>query len=157
MSDNPYFFDSPESIDALRVVVNSWKGTPFKHKTVVKGIGVDCIHFVVACLVEVGYLRSSIWAKVPDYPRDWHLHRDSTLLNDMLLRYLNVEECSRDDLRDGDLVLYRFGQSNAHAALYLDGKVYQSVEGRGVMLTNLSANRDFRKRAIRRVYRLRVK
>lgn len=157
-----YWFDNdPRRAAALATELEGWAGTPYRHHCGVKGLGADCIHLVCHVLVNVGAIPGSVLRHVPDYPRDWHLHRQNTLLQDMIEKYLLVERVSIDMasagfvegvLIDGDIVVYRFGRSNSHAAVYCRGAIFQAIEGVGVASASLS-DRQWHSR-IRRVYRL---
>jgi len=152
-----YWFDDKERVRALRAELESWRGTPFRHKCGVKGLGADCIHMVCHALINVGAVPAGIMRRVPDYPRDWHLHTRNTLLQDMIEKHLPVDRVpvAREDisaLRDGDIVLYKFGRSNSHAAIICGGTIYQVIEGVGFAAASLS-DRQWNHR-IRRAYRL---
>jgi len=150
-----WYFDSEERCQRLRQILEEWKGTPYKHRCAVKGQGADCILFVGAALAEAGAASPSILKNLPDYPRDWHIHRDVELLINEIESRLPVEKLSLRDYqpKNGDILLYRFGKAQSHSSIYMDGKVYQSVMGIGVIdlrfSSSLWANR------LKRVYRLR--
>jgi hypothetical protein len=135
----------------LQSVLDSWVGTPFRHHCAVKGAGADCIHFVVAALVEAGRLPESLLAEIPSYPRDWHLHSDDDRLAAGLLgrpglfvaKNINLSidgEAVADAqpvwLDDGDVALFQFGMCSSHAAVVCDEHFYHSVTGSGVIRTS---------------------
>ena len=121
----PYFLDIAHQ-EKLRGIVESWRGTPFRHRCGVKGLGTDCIHFVARVLEEMGILH---WRPnmIPSYPRDWHLHNTRELLSESIRRELNVTDVSLANLINGDIILFHFGQAAAHAAIYLDNYLYQAL------------------------------
>lgn len=149
---NRDFFRTPERVQALSKELSAWEGTPFRHRCGVKGLGVDCIHMVCHVLINLGAVPANIMRHVPGYPRDWHLHKRNTLLQDMIEKHLDVRQVPIAEMKDGDIVIYRFGRSNSHAAIYCGGKIYQAVEGSGVTRSSAS-DKQWNKR-IRRVYRL---
>jgi cell wall-associated NlpC family hydrolase len=127
-----YFFESEERQKKLKDVLGSWMRTPFRHWTGVKGKGCDCIHFALCVLEEFGFGPF----KIPWYPRDWHLHRQDTRLLDGIRDQLRIEIGDLNFPSNGDLVLYRFGKSASHSAIYFDDHVYHAVDGIGVIRTS---------------------
>ncbi len=84
---------------------------------------------MVGVLTGVGY--KSKW-KMPDYPKDWHLHNVESLLLNEVSAQMTHEKVSIDDTQDGDILLYHFGRTTSHAGIVLDGFIYHSVIGIGV-------------------------
>lgn len=127
-----YYFDDLEEQKRLKIILDEWVGTPFRHHCGVKGMGCDCIHFVGRVLEETGVL---IWKKgmVPDYPRDWHLHNTREALQVGILEYLNVEEVSAKKVMNGDIILSHYGMAASHSGIFYDKHVYQSLNGVGVV------------------------
>jgi cell wall-associated NlpC family hydrolase len=125
-----YYFDDIDNQQRLKTTLDSWLGTPYKHHIGVKGRGCDCIHFVARVLQEIKLLPASI-KKLPDYPRDWHLHNTRELLMETIPKYLQGEKIDIgtgfDDFRNGDLILSHYGKAASHAGIYYDGYVYQSL------------------------------
>lgn len=126
-----YTFDKPELCIKLREVLKEWEGTPFRHRTCVKGLGCDCIHFVGGVLHEVGVFNFKPKQMLPEYAPDWHMHNTRDLLYEGVLKNLNVERVTSP--QTGDILLYFFGQAASHAGLYIDGYVYGAVNGTGVI------------------------
>lgn len=132
----PYFenFD----IDILQKELESWVGTPFRHWCGMKQKGADCIFFVAKVLSEMGYLN---WYKgiIPKYSDDWFLHNDYELLLNTLVAHPsgNFVIVSLDDMRNGDIPLFRFGKASSHCGMFCRGFVYHSIYRRGVERTHL--------------------
>lgn len=127
-----YYFEDVERQDRLRLVLEEWRGTPFRHWAGVKQVGCDCIHLVARVLEELGLGPF----KLPRYPSDWHLHKEDTRLIDGISNGLNVEKLSEHaSMLNGDIVLYRFGKSSSHAAIFCDDHVYHAVSGVAVVRT----------------------
>jgi cell wall-associated NlpC family hydrolase len=147
-----YFFESKERQDKLGIILEEWIGTPFRHKCGVKGLGCDCIHFVGKVLEEFGLVDFDR-VKVPDYPRDWHLHNTREQLSEATLKYFNVEKLSlkKDKLMNGDLILFHYGKAASHAGIYYNTRVYQALT-KGVVKIPFS-DRKFQK-MMRFLYRL---
>ena len=122
--------------EALKTALDGWMGTPYRHWAGVKGEGCDCIHFIVRVFEELGLGPF----KIQRYEADWHIHNSEELLLEGLRKQLNdaplkTQEFSAKDTEpmNGDIVLYRFGRTASHSAIYYDDHVYQSVNGMGVI------------------------
>ena len=98
-----------------------------------KGLGCDCIHFVARVLEEMGVLK---WRKdlIPDYPPDWHIHNTRSLLIERAEKEFNVEHVGFDSPMNGDIMVYHFGKTAAHAGFYFDGLLYQAITDIGVQM-----------------------
>ena len=138
-----YFFEDIENQKQLKIILDSWLDTPFRHRCGVKNLGCDCIHFVVKVFEELGILK---WRKdlIPDYPRDQHLHNTREALLEGIIREFNVEEVDLNHLMNGDIILSHYGKASAHAAIYYDGRVYQALDDIGVRHI-LFGDRGFRR------------
>lgn len=129
-----YFADISKQ-KALKTSLDEWMGTPYRHWAGVKGEGCDCVHFIVRVLEELGLGP----IKIPHYHSDWHIHNSEELLlsgfrKTSFEKGLKVREFPVDtEPINGDIVLYRFGRTASHSAIYYDGYVYQSINGVGVM------------------------
>jgi NlpC/P60 family putative phage cell wall peptidase len=123
-----YFYDQ-EKLQELRTECAAWLGTPYRHRSSRKGLGCDCIGFVVGVLTGIGYKKR--W-KMPDYPKDWHLHNVESILLQEVSSQMKHEKVSIDDPQDGDILLFRFGKTTSHAGIVLDGWIWHSVIGIGV-------------------------
>jgi hypothetical protein len=55
----------------------TWIGTPFQHQGQLKGIGVDCAHFIDICTSRAGYPGTEM-------PHDYHIIEDGSLMLQML-------------------------------------------------------------------------
>jgi len=122
------FFGSKEKQEELLRILNSWKGTPYRHRTGVKGKGVDCIHLVGCVMVEAGVLRRF---EVPDYPSDWHLHHTDELLREGIAQFPFCEEFNPKVIQplNGDILLFQYGRASAHSTIYFDGYIWQAMSG----------------------------
>ncbi len=131
-----YYFEDDQNKKNLEAILNSWCGTPWKHHTGVKGMGVDCIHFVARVFEELGLVK---WRKdfIPDYPKDWHLHQTRELLIERLEQEANFEKIPIAGIKDGDIILSHYGRAAAHAGIYFGGYVYQSIVDIGVERINV--------------------
>ena len=130
-----YYFDDVKNQEKLKTILDSWEGTPFKHRTCVKQKGVDCINFVAVVFVELGVFKMP---KIPSYPPDWHLHQTRGLLLEKIIQETSAQGLHFDKVGfehplNGDLMTFFYGKSASHAAIYFDGYIYQAVVGVGVV------------------------
>ena len=146
-----YYFEGLKEQNKLKKILDEWLNTPFRHHCGVKGLGCDCIHFVTCVLDELGIL---ILTKktIPDYPKDWHLHNTRELLEEGIIKNLNVEKISLSNPVNGDLICSHFGKAASHAGIYFDGYIYQALNDIGVRKINFN-DKKFRKR-MRFAYRI---
>ena len=126
-----YYFETEERQKQLGKIINSWLGTPFRHRCAVKGMGADCLGFVVGVLKELGILRQDFI--VPEYAPDWPLHKSNELLLSGMKKTLNIEIVKLEDIMNGDLCLYRFGKASSHIGIYYDNYLYHSITELSVM------------------------
>ncbi len=112
----------------------SWKGTKFGHGVALKGYMADCIQFGVAVYRNLGMLPSNF--KTQKYNRDWALHNSESVLVATIQKYCH--QIQFDDIRVGDILLFKFGKCASHTAIYIgDGKIIHSVVKQGVIESNL--------------------
>lgn len=149
-----YYFDDPAAQARLKKVLDSWLGTPYRHRTMVKQLGCDCIHGVAGVVAEIGLIDPAR-LDVPDYPRDWHLHNTRELLLEHITQQADVDvfdwPCS---LLDGDILLSYYGKAASHAGIYFDGYVYQAIDKAGFIKVKLK--RPAQEKRIRFVVRVKA-
>lgn len=127
------FFDDKQ--EELYKELESWLGTPFKHKQGIKGVGTDCIQFVAKVLEHFGFGPF----KFPDYAKDWHMHKTSGLLMTNLMKQVKGSyEVPLWNIKSGDIVLYHIGNDSAHGGIYFvdewgDRYLYHSINPFGVV------------------------
>jgi cell wall-associated NlpC family hydrolase len=94
------------------------------------------------------------WKKgiVPDYPRDQHMHRIRERLAEKIEEVLPVKRIELENFKNGDIILFQFGKASAHATIYFDGYLYQSLTDIGVRRININ-DKEFRMR-MRYAYRV---
>ena len=146
-----FYFERAEQQKQLKQILDSWLNphTPFRHHCGVKGLGCDCIHFIVRVYEEMGLLTG---VTIPDYPKDWHLHNTRELLAEGIKRELNVEVVKLGHLRNGDIILFHYGKAASHGGVYFDGYVYQALNNVGVCKINFN-DKKFKNR-MRFIYRI---
>lgn len=146
------YFDNVEHQNKLRVILKEWEGTPFRHHCGVKGLGCDCIHFVGRVIEELGLIHIND-RTIDNYPPDWHLHNTRERLSEAIESKLNVDKISLAELKNGDIVLFHYGKAASHAALFMDGYLYQALIHVGVV--KLHYTDPVMQRQMRFAYRIR--
>ena len=130
-----WYFTPIERQLRLKEIIDSWIGTPFRHRCAVKGKkgGVDCINFCGEVYKEMGILDSY---ELPKYGKDWHLHRQGEKLLTGIFDFAdahptyNLKSVGFNNPKNGDIIMFQYGRASAHTSIYYDGSVYQ-------VLTNL--------------------
>jgi len=128
-----YYFEDKEKDAQLKIILDEWLGTPFKHHCGVKKLGCDCIHFAIRVFEEMGIMTYTK-SMIPDYPRDWHLHNTREALLEAILMHLDVEQIQLNSnaYLNGDIILSHYGQASSHVGILYGKHVYQSLTGLGV-------------------------
>ena len=113
-------------------VALGWLLTPFHHHARIKGVGVDCVQFLIAVFEEC-QITSGVVAD--GYAQDWHLHRSEE-------KYLaGIQQYARQTVtpEPGDIALFRFGRCVSHAGIVLPEPrtVIHAFAGVGVIVSSL--------------------
>lgn len=114
-----------EQRQALVSEARSWVGTPYHHMGAVKGAGCDCAQLIKQCFMGCGLVEDF---PVPQYTRDWHLHRSEENYLSYVERYLHrrdhqeqsLDAHSRDSafkVDSGDIIMFRVGRCFSHSAI----------------------------------------
>lgn len=122
-------------VAALRAECESWRGTPFRQHSRVKGPGggVDCVNFVAACFAAIGAIPDAI--AVPAYAPNHAEHRDDSLLRawfdrpEVRARVRLLDEA--EPPLDGDLVFPRVGRCEHHLAIRIGAELYHISRSAG--------------------------
>ena len=128
VKNSDYFAAPTARIVALAVACESWRGTPFRARSLVKGPGggVDCAGFVGACFAEIGAIPQTI--AVPPYEVNHAEHSEESLLRSWFeqptarARVRRVDEA--EPHLDGDIVFPVVGRTVHHMGLRLGPIVY---------------------------------
>lgn len=147
-----YYFEDLDKQRRLKIILEEWVDTPFRHHVGVKQVGCDCIHFAARVFEEMGLVR---WRKnlFPNYPYDWHLHNTRELLAEGIEQNLNVEKLDKDSPKmNGDILLHHYGKAASHAGIYFDDYVYQALTDIGVKKIHVS-DKTFKKQ-MKFIYRI---
>lgn len=91
----------------------TWLGTPYLLNAEVKGAGVDCGRFLVACFTGAGLVDAIDYGTILG---DFNLHRNDEIYLKWILKYCAPVETAEA----GDIILYRYGRIISHGALVVD-------------------------------------
>ena len=127
-----YYFSDPEKDAELKIILEEWLDTPFKHKCAVKKLGCDCVHFVIKVFEEMELIELKN-GMIPDYPPDWHMHNTREILKEGILKYLKVKNIDIDSIYlNGDIVLSHYGKASSHVGIKYGKHIYQALTKIGV-------------------------
>lgn len=116
-----------------------WLGTPWIHNQALKGVGADCILFILAWGQSLGLVPKIF--KRPRYNRDWALHNAESVL--LMEIQKHARKVKLKEMKIGDVVFFKYGQCTSHAAIYIGlGKIIHSVIRQGVIESNLKDYMD---------------
>lgn len=92
----------------------TWLGTPWKHRTCLKGKGVDCVRLIEGIAKAVGIFDPA-W-KPPIYSPEWHLHKNEEMLQQVMqeLGFVLLPLAAR---LPGDVLGLQFGRVVSHLGL----------------------------------------
>lgn len=97
-------------------VARTYIGTPFHDQAGVKGVGIDCAHFLAACYFEAGVIKQPV--DIEHYSPQFMLHRDDPLFESYVTD--QGHEIPVEAVQPGDTVLYQIGRSYAHGAIVVE-------------------------------------
>lgn len=150
-------------------IIDSWRGTPYRHMTMVKKRGADCTLFLAAIFSEAGLLTR---IDKPDYySKDWNVHTREEMVKNGLVRHLDNHmadglfsivfdkgDIIQDQFIRGDLLGFKTPKSKCtnHTAMWLgrDSWMINSIQSLGV--SEIEYNRAWN-RCLTTVYRIMVK
>jgi NlpC/P60 family putative phage cell wall peptidase len=121
---------SPIALERTAVLAEArtWVGTPFHHRARLKGVGVDCAHFLMACYVGLGVVEPF---DPGFYAPDWFLHEPGERFREWVARAC-VETTAP---QPGDVALFRFGRCESHGAILVDHtQLIHAYRGHGVVI-----------------------
>jgi len=131
----PDYFLLPERVERLRQACESWDGTPFRQRSLVKGGGggVDCGGFLGSAFLESGAIDVAI--AMPPYDLDHAEHSSDSLLRAWFeqpavrARVRRVDE--EEPHLDGDIVFPIVGLCEHHLGLHIGWIVYHVMRASG--------------------------
>jgi cell wall-associated NlpC family hydrolase len=145
---NP-FFTTPQKIQKLLDVLQSWKGTPFMDHVARKGVGADCVQFVLAVLIECGQMPKIEW------PR-YTIRHGGQKMADAWIEWVNKRsagiEVSVDSLQAGDVILFSNLKIGNHVAIISQQPYFWHALIRYGVIENTLKDETYR-RAVHKVWR----
>lgn len=128
------YFHTPERIDHLRAVAQSWIGTPFHPNGRVKGSGVSCQMLPPLIYLDVGFMSSLAACSIPEGPMNWgHAQRESLIepyIDNQLRDYFASVELS--DPLPGDLLGFKVGGCIHHIGICIGKNFVHALPTYGV-------------------------
>jgi len=107
-------------MDAWRTAVldeaRSWLGTRWAHNQRVRGGGVDCGQYIIACFIGAGLVAPF---ETGAYPADWMMHRSEERYLGWVEQYLDPVDAPQP----GDVAAWRYGHCFSHGAIVVDWPV----------------------------------
>ncbi len=96
----------------------TWRGTPYHLNGCIKGVGSNCAAFLYAVAKAAGAISAD--APAPRwYTPQLATHSKEERLIAYVLSY-GAQEIVEAEIKPGDIVLYKSGQSHGHAAIVID-------------------------------------
>lgn len=134
------------ALERAQVMDNAraWLGTPYHHQGTLRGVGCDCVTYLIGAFVDarIGLERPEI----KHYPPDWHVHRDVERYMEGILAYCaEVAQPGARHPQPADIILFRVGRTYSHGALVEEWPVLlHSVIGVGVQRINYGMDPNLR-------------
>lgn len=141
MTTRTDYFSDGAGVARLATACESWRGTPFRARSCVKGAtgGVDCVGFVGAVFLEIGAIPAAI--AIPPYTVNHAEHSDESLLRGWFERLEVRARVRRLDEAEaalpGDLVFPVVGRCEHHLGLQLGALVWHVTRGAGACTMTL--------------------
>ena len=111
-------------------ILNSWKGTKWIHGQSLKGVGTDCIQFVISAAKELEWLPPDYQSV--KYNRDWALHNERSILLEEINKF--CDEIPLNKIQIGDLLIFKFGKCAGHSGFYIgNNKIIHSKIRAGIV------------------------
>ena len=104
---------------AVIAEAKTWLGTPFHFSASMKGVGVACGPFLIACYRPYSEDTGRPMPNPPAFPRDWHLHDARERFLEVVLAFCAEVETPQP----GDVALFRLGSPSrpfSHWALVIE-------------------------------------
>lgn len=123
----------------------TWQRTPWHHRACIKGVGVDCVFFVIGVYNALGITKIAN-GELPQYPADIMMHRNEETVLDGIARYAHEVAVPQK----GDVALWKFGRIFSHAAIVIDLPTIIHAHRASRMVTLDDASQgDFSRREVR--------
>ena len=116
-------------------IAKSWIGTRWVHGQSLKGVGADCIQFIISVAKESGQIPEEY--KSIRYSQDWALHNSRSILLEEIQKL--CIQISIEDIQVGDILIFNYGKCASHAGIYIgDRKMIHSKIRSGVIESGIS-------------------
>jgi cell wall-associated NlpC family hydrolase len=139
--------NSPEQRERVVAEALSWLGTPFHHVADIKGVGVDCAHFIARVFENAGVIGH---VDIAPYLPQSHLH----LRDERFLSYVfsaGAREIDEASVQPGDCVLYKIGRSFSHGAIIAEwpGRIVHAWLSQGAVVTSAAFDGELAGKPVR--------
>lgn len=104
-----------EARERLDAVAREWIGTPFHDHAELKGVGCDCATLLKCVATEAGIVDQF---KLDHYSPQFFLHQKEERYIGWVTKF--AREISQEEVKTGDIVLYKIGHVFAHGALIIN-------------------------------------
>jgi len=98
--------------DLVNAIAQTWLATKFHDHGEIKGAGCDCATFLKCTFVEAGLIPQF---EIGHYSAQFYLHQSEERYLGWVQKF--AHEIPLDQVRHGDVVLYKVGKCFAHGAL----------------------------------------
>lgn len=124
----------------------SWQGTKYHHMARLKGVGVDCAGLPMEVYEAAGVTKH---VDPGPYSPDWYMHQDEERYLGWVRKY--AREITREELKAGDFVIWKFGRCFSHGAVVIDPPtIIHAVRlSRSVHLANMDQDDDLPGREVK--------
>lgn len=150
------FFNTQVRVTELEMSARNWQGTPFRHNSMVRQVGANCVGAIVGVLQEAGFSLP----QTPQGPTNWSKHQTESLQakwmdsHPELVAPIELKEDGNPllSLEPGDVVGFQVGLCIHHLGLILpDGRFFQCSEAMGCVI--LSQFEPLFRKRLRRAWR----
>lgn len=135
----PFF--SPERLEQLAKVAESWRDTRFMPNAAIKKAGVSCQKLVAAIYIECGALPADFVC--PDGPMNWATAQKESLIEkfmDEQKQYFQPLKFPEDGVpRPGDMIGFQIGGCVHHSGILINraGRLVHCMRPDGVRFNNI--------------------
>jgi len=120
--------------DRIVKEIESWIGTPWIHGQALKGVGTDCVRFIISVAKESEWIPKDYIP--PMYNQDWALHNEISILEQEIQKFaFRVEP----PFEVGDILLFVYGKCASHAGIYVgNDEMVHAYREAGVIKTPIN-------------------
>lgn len=116
-----------------------WLETPYQHQAMVKHEGVDCAMLVVGVALNCGLITKEDVKKVPNYSREWHMHQDIPLIQ-QIMESFGCKQKKGDTIRPGDIVIFKMGRVPSHLGIVCEEEEPYIIHAYAGSIQKVTAN-----------------